>query len=384
MVTLVDVSTAEDLKFPMEYKDGVTAQEFFAYVGEKLTRAVTPTGKSVRVASATVGTTPINVGDEKRSLHYYLLDGEPLYIQTELYDSTYTDLYVTEISEVGEKEVASSYCVPCKLDKESVRQLKLKLAKMTGRQANSFHIFFKRRELEDENLLSRCVIDGETVLECMTVNTRQRLFYGTPYINIAPIETQVKRLQQIVDKLVADDSEPCPAWRRATPGMWLEGVCTNHICPAYSQMVIMNQGFTSLDFATGTANSKCPICYSSIVPLHCGFSRCKWRTVGEMKPTVGERQDVQVVVKEDWRTVSKNDHYMMICPDSSLWSSFKVISKELTEAKFCVVCMSRIVSDAQTVKCGHTFHRSCLRKVNSECLQCFGRQAMTAYQLLFR
>lgn len=120
------------------------------------------------------------------------------------------------------------------------------------------------------------------------------------------------------------------------------------------------------------------------MPLLCGFSKCKWTTVGKVKDAPVGVNAGGLVVKEEWRVVSENKQYTTIIPDCALWSSFKVIAKELEETKFCVVCMNGITSEGlQTVQCGHSYHRLCLRRVKSACLQCFGRQMMTNSRTIY-
>ncbi len=378
-MTVVDVTKADGYRFTTD--SNISARSFLAEVAWKLTAGLAGTGKSVRIASATVGCTPIDVCDDGRAMSYYLLEGEPLYVQTKIYDSSFTDVCVSDLSYNGDEAelVAHNYYVPCNLNIETVKHLKVKLSKMTCRQPNSLHVFFKRKELGDEQMLSDCVVDSSTKLECMSISSRRRQFYGTPYINITPVKDELHNLQQIVHRLGAADSV-CPAWRRALPGLWLEGVCTNHICPAYSCMVIVNQGFTNLDFFKDKTVCKCPICYKTIVPLLCGFSKCKWKTVGKLKD-VTEKVSNERLVEEDWKVVSENEQYMTIFPDCNLWSSFKVCAKELQETMFCVVCMRNITSEALTAKCGHSYHKSCLGRVNLTCLQCFGKKIMRDGQL---
>ena len=377
MVSVVDVTTGEGYNFYLDSGRDVTVRRFLSDVEEKLS-SQQQLGEYVRIASAAVGCAPINICDDKRFLNYYLMEGEPLFIQTEVYNSSYRDVCIHELSSEDRSELTSTYVIPCDLSNENVRHLKVKLAKMTRRQANSFHLYFNRRKLDDGLLLSRCGLEEGNVLECVTVTSSNRLFFGTSYIDIAPFESKLKQLQQIVDRLDVGDKH-CPSWRRALPGLWLEGVCTNHICPAYSHMVVMNLGFTNLDFITDKANCRCPICYSTTMPLLCGFSKCKFRTVGRLKPAKTKEVSDGTVVKEDWRIVSESKQYITIFPDTSLWTSFKVIATELLETKFCVACLNTITGESRTVNCGHSFHQSCWRKKNLKCLQCFGSRIVSTY-----
>lgn len=376
MLTLVDLPTKATHRFSLEGRGEITIRDFIIDVEDKLSAAVAETGKCVRVLSAAVGTSPINICDRRRTVHYYLLDAKPWYIRTSMFSSSLADMNIRETNEDGDIHAT----IKSVLKGESVKDLKLKFARMTCRLrlVDAIHLFFEQKELEDDRLLSDYTLSSGSVISC--IYSGRKLNFGTPYIYVTQQDhnrDKIKGLHPKKDTSVAG-VDPSPAWRRATPGMWLEGICMNQICPAYSKMVVMNQGFTNLDFITELHNCKCPICYTITTPIRCGFNMCSWRSVGEKKQICGAPQ----IVREDWKTVSKSQQYT-ICPDRTYWSSFKITSRRLDSVDFCILCMSDMVSDAVMTQCGHAFHGNCLRKTGSVCLQCFGRQSMTAHQQLF-
>lgn len=363
-LALVDLSTREVHEFSVEEGGEVTTLQDFIILAEDRLSAAVGDGKCVRVLSAAIGDNPINICDQRRTVHYYLLDGKPWYVRTGVFCSGHADVCVREIS--GEDDIEA--IIKSDLKGESVKNLKLKFARMTCRLVNLIHLIFEQKELEDTRLLSDCKLSSGSVISCLYGG--RRLSFGTPYIYI----TQQDCNQ---DKDIAR-SAPTPSWRRATPGMWLEGLCTNRICPAYSKMVVMNQGFTDLNFITDMHSCKCPICYQVITPILCGFNKCSWRSVGQKS---GKHKFPQIV-KEDWKSVSGTQQ-CVVCPDRTCWSSFKLTCKKLKTVCFCILCMSDMTCDAVTAQCGHVFHGSCLQKIGNACMHCFGSRTMTTYQNSF-
>jgi hypothetical protein len=73
-----------------------------------------------------------------------------------------------------------------------------------------------------------------------------------------------------------------PAWRRALPGLCLEGVCLNVDCEAFEHKVIINQGVGKFHVVTNSTvtTSKCPLCMNSVKPVVCAFYQCSWRLTG--------------------------------------------------------------------------------------------------------
>ncbi|KAA6386391.1 MAG: hypothetical protein EZS28_018082 [Streblomastix strix] len=61
-------------------------------------------------------------------------------------------------------------------------------------------------------------------------------------------------------------------WRCISPGLTVEGICTNNSCLAYNKKVIHNVGFGEFDILKSEAF--CPMCKESIIPLAPGFSQC--------------------------------------------------------------------------------------------------------------
>jgi hypothetical protein len=77
-------------------------------------------------------------------------------------------------------------------------------------------------------------------------------------------------------------SEDGPAWRRASPGLCLDGVCLNAKCTAFEHKVIINQGIGQFNIITNSTviTGQCPLCKITVQPTTCAFNRCSWRLIG--------------------------------------------------------------------------------------------------------
>ena len=365
-LALVDISTRQIHIFPLQEGGKVKIKDFVTSVEKKLTESIAASVEGetdeCRVLSVAVGDRCINICDQYRSVRYYLLDAKPWYIKTRAFSSHHVDLYVKEIKNGYGNEAA----VKMDLDKEFVKDLKQRFAEMTCAAINAMHLVFDKRELENEKKLLECNLFDGCVVSCILSDRRAN--FGSPYVHILHDELKNQDNKGIVK----------PVWRRATPGMWLEGICTNEICVAYSKMVIVNQGFSDLDFINEGYRCKCPMCYEVINPCNCGFSRCEWMTVSS-KASPGETDEF--IIRQEWQRVSEG--YQCIVPNKENWTSFKVICRELNSFKLCMACLSYLPSDEQDIAaCGHAYHINC-RREREECLQCLGNQTMTSYQKSF-
>ncbi|CAF1536743.1 unnamed protein product [Rotaria sordida] len=85
-------------------------------------------------------------------------------------------------------------------------------------------------------------------------------------------------------------STSAPEWLIASPGLCLEGQCTNRSCKAYSQTVIMNIRFKKFDMLLGVNETtcKCPMCQKYVKPKTCAFNRCWWCWKGVKEGGAGE------------------------------------------------------------------------------------------------
>ncbi len=358
-IALVDTSTNEIHVFPSEIESGgeeVTIKDFVTTVEETLTLAKSEAGTCVRVLCAAVGDSCINICDKLRTVQYYLLDDKPWYIRTRVFSSDHVDVHIKETTTEDGYEAA----IKMDFDRSYVKDLKQMFAKMTCTFFPNLHFIFEKKELENDKKMSEYNLTNGCVVSCLCGKGRTVSSFGTPYV------------------YVSEFGQLPPVWRRATPGMWLEGKCSNKICLAHSKLVVMNQGFTDLDFTSERHNCKCPMCYEGVVPTGCGFSRCEWMTVG-LKRSTSHLQRPQVV-RQDWQRLEEG--YCCFSPNRDTWSMFKVCCRELSSLKLCILCMSRsLPKTMRTSPCGHTFHSTCAG--DGECLQCAGERSSTPYQNYF-
>ena len=355
-LSLVDVSTGKVYVFPVERDGEVSVKEFFSIVGEKLSELYSEDGgDSICVLSAAVGDNCINICDSRRVLHYYLLDAQPWFIKTAVFSSSHVDVFVKETNEQGNEATI-------KIDplKGRIRDIKQKFARMTRVSTSAIHLILEEKELENEKRLLDYNVTNGCVVPCV-YGIRQSLL-GQPYVNVSH-----------------EESSQSPVWRRATPGMWLEGKCTNQICVAYSKMVVMNQGFTNLDFINEKKKSTCPMCYEMVIPNTYGFCMCEWMTVGRKK-VVSELNNPHIV-RQEWKRIEKGYQYFM--PHKSSWLNLKITSRQLNSVELCVICMNYLSSDAISSQCGHNFHTKCKESSVVTCIRCLGDESTTTYQKLF-
>ncbi|CAF3024999.1 unnamed protein product [Rotaria sp. Silwood2] len=84
-------------------------------------------------------------------------------------------------------------------------------------------------------------------------------------------------------------SSSAPKWRKAAPGICLEGKCNNSSCDAYQKAVIINIGLRKFDYLQDITKdtSKCPMCSKYVEPITCAFNNCYWRWEGIKQPQRG-------------------------------------------------------------------------------------------------
>jgi hypothetical protein len=73
-----------------------------------------------------------------------------------------------------------------------------------------------------------------------------------------------------------------PIWRRASPGLCLDGVCLNVKCQAFEHKVLINKGIRQFNVVTNSTviTSQCPLCETTVQPTTCMFYQCSWRLIG--------------------------------------------------------------------------------------------------------
>jgi hypothetical protein len=98
-------------------------------------------------------------------------------------------------------------------------------------------------------------------------------------------------------------SEDHPAWRRALPGLCLDGVCLNIQCSAFEHKVITNQGIGQFNIVINSTviTSQCPLCKITVQPTTCAFNQCSWRLIGV-------KQDNSTTITTEWQDAIHEYH----------------------------------------------------------------------------
>ena len=369
-LALVDISTKKVHVFPLKGGGkGLTIKDFMTAVEEVLTSAQgEQEGTCVRVLCAAVGEYCINICDRSRTVLYHLLDARPWLISTGVFSSKQVDVHIRDTTMENGNEVA----IKLDFDRTCVKDLKQKFAKMTCTLFPSLRFIYEKKELENDRRMSDYNLTNGSVVSCLCTSARNRTAnFATPHVYISPYRDQ----NGVYNGL-------SPVWRRATPGLWLEGECRNKICVAFSRLVIMNQGFSDLDFISERHACKCPMCYEAVVPVAFGFNRCKWMTAGVKAASEVHCPHVE---RQNWQRLEEG--YRCFAPRKDDWSVFKICCRELSRLEFCAVCMTRsLPRTMRTAPCGHAFHSTCVTEEGAsleDCLQCAAEQSMTSYQNCF-
>ena len=170
-----------------------------------------------------------------------------------------------------------------------------------------------------------------------------------------------------------------PEWRKASPGLCLEGKCSNTSCKANGQMVIMNMGLPVVYHlnAPSQKSTHCPICKTYVQPITCAFNNCMWRYHGFMLTSNGPEKR-----SSDW-TTADNSYHRFDESSNAKWTSLALEAKfdeakfafgtiKLTDSFDCVVCLANTYSKeiVQAPKCKHNFHLSCFISWKSKSSSC--------------
>lgn len=368
-IAVLDTSTKKFQVYSLEsggeqstIKDFVTALE--EALTHERTGVIVSGSTCVRVLCAAVGENCINICDKLHTVQYYLLDGKPWVIKTGIFSSEHIDVHIKDTTMENGNEAA----IKMDFDRSYVKDLKHMFAKMTCSFFPNLHFVFEKRELENDRKMSEYNLTSGCVVSCLCCSARTRsASIGSSYVYISPSTDRNNGFDGL-----------SPVWRRATPGLWLEGICSNKICVAYSRLVIMNQGFTDLDFYSKRHGYKCPMCYEKVIHTLCGFTRCEWMTVGMERSSTPHRPRV---VRQDWQRLE--DGHLCFTPNKEAWLVFKVCCRELNRLEFCALCMtSSPPKTMQRLPCGHMIHSTCAGD-GPDCLQCAGQRSMTSYQNYF-
>ncbi len=178
-----------------------------------------------------------------------------------------------------------------------------------------------------------------------------------------------------------------PEWRRAEPGLCLEGMCINVACRANGSMVIVNKGFTDFDVDREYNDCQCPVCHKPVAPTKPGFSNCFWRIKAVNFHT-------KATLDTYW-TKTENDYFTFdadACGMTS-FSSLRIFIRPFNEKyysdipvpvpKSCTICFQSIRrEELHVLPCQKIIHKNCndkwaLEQRNMSCPFCDAQHPST-------
>lgn len=153
-------------------------------------------------------------------------------------------------------------------------------------------------------------------------------------------------------------AKTAPIGRRLRSGTNVEVRCN---CVTYR--VIIPQGNGIYDLMSSCL--RCVVCGSTTAtPVTVGFYDCKYRIHG-----VKENNERYT---SDWKIVPKEDQYQ-VYDESKGEASWKVLiieSRPIGAVDRCTICLEPLISDKQTIACGHTYHAKCHSQWHTGCPIC--------------
>lgn len=356
------------LSIPLLNEEGgdmITMKQFMSLIKKRLSK---------KVKFLMVGDRRICMHeDSSRSVHYFLLDNCPWYVHTSAELSAEPQLHSRYVFISGLKgERFTVNLDAC----ETVSEVKEQIEDHCGITAQEQRLIMSGRELQHCDSTSMISSGATIFLVLRLCGGGGCASYGMPFADVT----------HNAGPTMLEWSETAPEWRRAYPGMALEGKCTNRRCKAHKKMVIMNQKFAEFDFINEGHTCQCPICGEHVVPTTCAFNNCQWKVVGRKVSELGQRPQT---FSKDWESVG--DKYARFSPKRNGTAHFldlKILCRKAAQSQVCAVCARQInLRNQVKVKCGHIFHAGHCFDVGSttdrNCIECTSRDNMTRYQIMF-
>ena len=185
----------------------------------------------------------------------------------------------------------------------SIEQLKKVLFEETGNKQGLKTIWLVYKDVrldgdddDDETTLKNYDIPDESILEAIKANSRSLMGIKLADLNNGK---GLKKQKWSIN---------APSWRRAAPGLCLEGICNNSKCEANKQRVVISMGYRKFNMLldADATTTMCPICKKFVDPETCGFNNCWWRFEGMKQEKAGEPP---VKCSNDWQYVGNSYHY---------------------------------------------------------------------------
>ena len=174
-------------------------------------------------------------------------------------------------------------------------------------------------------------------------------------------------------------SSRAPKWRKADPGLCVEGKCINKNCEANGNMVIVNMGFESFSLPEDVYKCKCPLCSKNVTPVTCAFNNCRWKWAGSKYEALPNPPS-----KHSGKWQVADNAYHLFKPNTggggkTQWLILTIYTEDSKrEPIICNLCNASSSTGIDTYECGHNLHRKCVlsypskgEKLSSFCPQCF-------------
>ena len=140
---------------------------------------------------------------------------------------------------------------------------------------------------------------------------------GCSFVNMSNTESIEKKQWSV----------QAPAWRVATGGINIEGICKNSQCLASDRIAISQIGLRPWTLATKVP---CPLCFTEMEPVTCALVNCSWMFEGVMSGGT--------FVSQSWVEVGNEYHRFKETRNMVEWDWLVICARDFN-FKECSICL---------------------------------------------